>query len=265
MAEPSPPSWAQRGALFDDVARLYDATRPGHPGEMIDAVAAAAGAGAEILEIGCGTGQATVPLAERGFPVVAIDRGRAMAGLCAAKCARFPHVAVECADLETWDARGRTFDLVLAAQCFHWTDRRVALDRVASFLRPGGAVALLWGVDRSEGTEYWRATQPAYARFLPNAGNEPPGSLPELIAQRREDLERHPAFGPVEERRCTWTHPWTADLYREFLKTNSPVRALPDAEREAFLAEMHAAALACGGEVVRRFESVLFVARRTSA
>ncbi|WP_425552474.1 class I SAM-dependent methyltransferase, partial [Dactylosporangium maewongense] len=41
---------------------------------MFDDLAAAGVApGARVLEIGCGTGQATVPLAERGYRIVAVE------------------------------------------------------------------------------------------------------------------------------------------------------------------------------------------------
>ena len=53
--------------LFDGVARLYAATRPGYPPELAGFVAATAGAGpgAAVLEVGCGTGQLTERLHQR--------------------------------------------------------------------------------------------------------------------------------------------------------------------------------------------------------
>jgi len=53
---------------FGRVAKLYDRVRPSYPDAVIDAVLAFAGLrpGARILEIGAGTGKATMLLAERG-------------------------------------------------------------------------------------------------------------------------------------------------------------------------------------------------------
>ncbi len=70
----------QRRTLFDAVAGLYDPSRQGYPAELVDDVVAhaAAGPGAAVLEIGCGTGQLTRQLAGRGFELTAIDIGASM-------------------------------------------------------------------------------------------------------------------------------------------------------------------------------------------
>ena len=59
-------------STFDAVATLYDQARPGHPERLFDDLASLSGTepGAKVLEIGCGTAQATVPLARRGYHVL---------------------------------------------------------------------------------------------------------------------------------------------------------------------------------------------------
>src|ERR671933_454382 len=56
---------------FEEVPELYERARPLYPPELFDDLVAYAGleAGSRVLEIGCGTGQATLPLAERGLAV----------------------------------------------------------------------------------------------------------------------------------------------------------------------------------------------------
>ena len=68
---------------FDGDAERYDRARPGYPAATFDDLLALTGLGpgARVLEIGCGTGQATVPLAERGCQIVAVELGAgALAG-----------------------------------------------------------------------------------------------------------------------------------------------------------------------------------------
>ena len=64
-------------ATFDQAAGLYDRARPGYPPALFDDLADLTGIrpGSRALEIGPRTGQATLPLAERGGRVVAVELG----------------------------------------------------------------------------------------------------------------------------------------------------------------------------------------------
>src|SRR2546428_15528 len=80
--------WAGPGspaALFSDLAEL-----------------ACIGPGCRVLEIGCGTGQATIPLAERGCEIVCVELGPSLAAVARRKLARFGSVRVEVAAFEAW-------------------------------------------------------------------------------------------------------------------------------------------------------------------
>jgi 2-polyprenyl-3-methyl-5-hydroxy-6-metoxy-1,4-benzoquinol methylase len=73
---------APLGSIFNEVATLYDEVRPGYPTAIIDAITALAALPPEgkILEIGCGTGQITIPFALRGYTILALEPGDALAG-----------------------------------------------------------------------------------------------------------------------------------------------------------------------------------------
>lgn len=83
---------------------MYLALPAGNEPQLIhDAV----GSGASILELGCGAGRVTRPLAAMGHPMVAVDNSPAM----------LEHVTVAetvCADIVELDL-GRAFDAVVAA------------------------------------------------------------------------------------------------------------------------------------------------------
>src|SRR5256885_12225749 len=70
-------------ATFDQAAELYDRARPGYPRELFDDFAELGQLrpGDRVLEIGPGTGQATVPMAERGFHITAIELGPSLAAV----------------------------------------------------------------------------------------------------------------------------------------------------------------------------------------
>lgn len=117
-------SWTDGGAYFDSVADLYDARRPEFPPEVFAELAphTRLTASSTVLEVGAGTGQATVRLAELGVSVVALEPGAALAERAARRLAAFDNIELVQSTFEDWDPHGRRFDVVLAASCWHWLD-----------------------------------------------------------------------------------------------------------------------------------------------
>ena len=132
----------QRG-LFDDEARLYQATRPGYPPELAGFVAATAsvGAGDQVLEVGCGTGQLTQALLPFGFALTAIDLGATMIEVARERMGA-DGVSFHAVPFEELDAAPGTFALVIAGAAFHWIDPEVRFRKAARLLRPGGWLAV---------------------------------------------------------------------------------------------------------------------------
>ena len=66
-----------RRITFEEQAERFDATASGYPAEIIDNIVTLAKLppGGRILEIGCGSGQATISFAERGYAIVAVELG----------------------------------------------------------------------------------------------------------------------------------------------------------------------------------------------
>jgi SAM-dependent methyltransferase len=126
----------QRG-LFDTVARLYEATRPGYPPELAGFIAETAGAvaGSAVLEVGCGTGQLTEVLAPFGFSVTAIDVGASLTEIARERVTGVAFLAVS---FEELDAGPGSFDLIASGAAFHWVDPEVRFRKAARLLRPGG-------------------------------------------------------------------------------------------------------------------------------
>ena len=131
-------------STFEEVAELYDRARPGYPAPLFDDLAALASLpdAARILEIGCGTGQATIALAERGYQVTSLELGAQLAAIARRKLSAFPGVEVVNADFEAWQAPHADFDAVVSFTAFHWIDPALRFEKAASLLREGGALAV---------------------------------------------------------------------------------------------------------------------------
>src|ERR687889_1191732 len=89
---------------FDEAAAIYDEVRPGYPEDLFDDVVSLSKipARGRILEIGCGTGQATVPFARRGYHILCIELGENLAAVARRNLKGYPQAEVRVGAFEEW-------------------------------------------------------------------------------------------------------------------------------------------------------------------
>jgi len=226
----------RRRELFDEVAELYDRARPGYPPELVTdlAVLAGLGRGNRVLEIGPGTGQLTVPLAEAGYHIVAVELGSGLAQIARRNLARYPDVEVVEAQFEDWPLPVGAFDLVVAATAWHWLDPRVRIAKSAAALRPGGTLAIVRTHDVSSGTPgFVEAAASCYRRWVsPEATFElrDPSAIPV-----DPELDETAVFGSVTRRTYLRDVTLASGQYVDLLATYSPNRALDEGARTGLL------------------------------
>jgi ubiquinone/menaquinone biosynthesis C-methylase UbiE len=129
---------------FAKVADAYEAYRLGYTGLVWDHLAHSCGLvpGADVVDLGCGTGLSSLPLIERGANVIGIEPDAEMLARAESTLgdrARFQRGRAE--ELPLADASA---DLVVAAQAAHWFEEPHAGDEILRVLRPGGHVAFVW-------------------------------------------------------------------------------------------------------------------------
>jgi 16S rRNA A1518/A1519 N6-dimethyltransferase RsmA/KsgA/DIM1 with predicted DNA glycosylase/AP lyase activity len=89
---------------FNTAAARYHRARPGYPEELFDDLAdlARLDGHSRILEIGPGTGIATAPLARRGYSILGIELGPALASEARKNLNSYPNVTIETGSFETY-------------------------------------------------------------------------------------------------------------------------------------------------------------------
>src|SRR5215217_6191144 len=189
---------------FDRAASLYDEVRPGYPDDLFDDIVSLSGIqpGGRILEIGCGTGQATFPFARRGYRILCIELGENMAAVARRNLEGYPQTEVRTGAFEEWPLQESAFDLAISATAFHWLDPAIAYPKAAVTLRDGGSLALFWNVhvhsDASEG--FFEAAQIIYERKAPEiVGPEDYRGLPRAheVPDRTEEIQNTGFFGSI--------------------------------------------------------------------
>jgi len=224
--------------LFDATAELYERARPGYPAALFDDLVALSEAPARgrVLEIGCGTGQATLPMAERGFQIDAVELGRQMARLARHKVARYANARVHTSTFEAWPLPEEPFDLVMAATAFHWLDPDIRYVKAAAALRRLGALAVFANHHVAGGDEqFFVDVQACYERYMPGT---PPGlrmSRAGDIAPQTADIAASGLFEAAAVRRYVWERTYSTAAYLDVLGTYSGHLALPPSARESLL------------------------------
>lgn len=248
---------------FDEVAELYDAARQPYPAALVDDVASAADLTREdaVLEVGCGTGQATEAFARRGLDIVAVEPGRELASLARRRLAALPNAAVVTTRFEDWRMETGVFRLVIAAQSWHWVAPEIRFAKAADALCPGGVLAVFGHVPMPP-PAIVRAFEPIFAQLAPELWAEPAenwylqsGPLPGLFAQSGR-------FAPPTHRRYRWSVIRTPASLTDYLRTTSPYQRLAPPRREALLRALARAVEANGGQFEHHWETHLHMARR---
>jgi len=169
--------------MFDDLVRLTGLA----PGDR-------------IIEIGCGTGQATVPLAERGLAITAVELGAQLAAVARRRLTGFPSAEVVTAAFESWEPAGPPADAVVAVNSLHWIDPHLAYAKPHALIRPGGALAVAgcrWA-QPADADRFWADVQADY-RAVGYAGGPPPP--PEQVGPQHFPAEAEAFFAEVASRR----------------------------------------------------------------
>lgn len=187
-----------------------------------------------MLEIGCGTGQGTVPLAERGLEVTCIELGERLAAVASRKLATFPAVTVVNAPFETWEPDRAEFDAVAAFTAFHWIDPEVRFEKSARLLGSDGSLAVVATehVLPADGDTFFAEVQQDYVELQATddwAGGPP--QPPEAVPDLAREVAASGLFGDTIVRRYVWDVQYTADEYVAVLDTYSGHRALEPAVR----------------------------------
>jgi SAM-dependent methyltransferase len=255
--------------VFGEVAELYDSARPGYPDALVDDVISFAGAdglGLQAVEVGAGTGKATVSFAARGVEIVAIEPSPAMAAVARRNCAQFPNVRIEETSFEEWPAPAGAFGLVYSAQAWHWVSPGVRDTKAAQALAPGGALAMFWHRVRWQAGPLRDELDRIYQRLAPDLIAQRP-TFPGLTPNPRDglvtdEIRKTGLFRDETMREYTWSAAFTADSYTDLLMTQSGHRMLPEERRAGLLGGVRAIIAGHGGQIEVPHAVLLAMARR---
>jgi len=205
---------------FDLVADAYDRARPSYPADAVGRLLDGAPRGADVVELGAGTGKLTEQLLLSGCRVTATDPSTAMLTRLRS---RAPLARVVAGTAEQVPVAARSADLVVAAQAYHWFDTDRVLQEVARILRPGGRFAVVWNT-RDERIPWVKRLGRAMGSTGVGDQVDPTVAIDETGM-----------FETVERATFRFWQPLDQDSLRDLVTSRSNVALMSDLERERVL------------------------------
>jgi SAM-dependent methyltransferase len=208
---------------FNAVADVYETARPDYPSDLFDDLVELAQLtpSSRLLEVGCATGKATLPLLRRGFSVTCVELGRELAARAQNRFRGLP-AEVHVAAFESWQTKQR-FDLVFAATAWHWIDPQTRYLLAHRLLRPGGRLAF-WKAMHAfprDFDPFFTEIQQVYDELGEGLGEPWPPPPPEDMYDDRGEIEASGLFEHVETRRYLWAVSYGAEEYIALISTFS--------------------------------------------
>ncbi|GAA4155038.1 class I SAM-dependent methyltransferase [Gryllotalpicola daejeonensis] len=233
----------------------YDRARPSYPDGLIARIVAAS-PGHEVLDVGCGTGIAGRQLQAAGCEVRGVEPDARMAEFATSR-----GLPVEVARFETWDAAGRRFDTVTAAQSWHWIDPEAGAAKAADVLRPGGLLAIFGHVFEPP-IEVAEPFAAALRRVLPDSpfaampARRPLTTYEALYAKVGDSLRASGRYREPELWRFDWTCRYTRDEWLALLPTTGGLTRVPAEPLAEILNEVGAAIDGLGGAFTMEYTTL---------
>lgn len=268
MTERVQPERDRLKVTFDTIADRYHQARPDYPEELYAALIATTGITppGQLLEVGCGTGKATLPLARHGYRMTCLEPGSQLARVARANLRDFPLASVVGQSFENWHpASGTRYDLIFAATAWHWVDPAARYQRAHALLRPGGHLAI-WTTEHvfpPGGDQFFHELQEIYDEI---GSGMPPGTSYFAPGEEPDDtaaIERSGLFTVTLVRHFDWEIRYSAEQYIALLETFSSHIAMAPWQRDRLYGEIRRRlAVRPDGQVRRHWGVVLQIARR---
>ncbi len=258
---------------FNEDALNYDKFRPTYTDKLFDDVIrySSLNNSKKALEIGIGTGQATLPFLKTGCNITAIEIGDKLAQFSREKFAQFNSFKVINKDFESVQLDENAYDLIYSASAFHWIPIEIGLPKVYSLLKSKGVFAWfsVQPAPAKEHTNIHNEIQKVYSKHSKYFGAERP--LPNLQLWQKQAKEKclnrsgalkQYGFINVNDKLYYGSRTFNAEDYTTLISTYSDHIAMPEDIRIPFLNEIAGIINAYGGKFTLSDTMILCMGRK---
>ncbi|SFE61007.1 Methyltransferase domain-containing protein [Paenibacillus catalpae] len=256
----------ERKSTFNEIAQEYEKYRPPYPEQLFKDILdySDLNTNDEILEIGCGTGQATRGFVDSGYSnITAIELGGNLAELTRERFKDRPTVRIINAQFETWNHDNAQYNLAISGTAFHFIQpQELGYKKVFNLLRNQGTVAFFWTVHVPSYNEPYNEIREIYRKYAPQLDDSHNPSMEQIIKERSNLTLQDGLFKDLEVKQYTWDHLFTASEYIALLNTNSRHRLVPEDIRNELFGEIREVIERNGGNLLKPQAVVSFLAKK---
>ena len=208
------------------------------------------------LEIGPGTGQATMPILKSGCSYLAIELGENFTEVMKEKFSTYRNFSIVNADFETYPFDKDTFNLVYSAATIQWIPEEIAFPKVYEILKSNGTLAMFM-----TNTDYKASNEALYAKIREVYSQF---FKPEIPYTKSFNYNNALDYGFVDFERREYPQivEFTADEYVSFISINAPHLTLVEPDRSKFFQGIRDAILSFGDKITLCNSIVLYLTRK---
>ena len=249
---------------FNNSAIDYDNSRPFYVKELYNDIFEyiPLNAQSNVLEIGLGTGKATLPILETKCRLTGIEPGEDLVNLAKARYKNYPNFTIRTQTLQDYVCDDELFDFIYAATAFHWIPEEYGYKRVYQLLKSGGAFARFAyhaGSDKGR-RELTDEIQALYAKYMNRTGT--PKEFGEADAEKLAQIAAKYGFVQEKYKLYHTTKDFTADEYMKLLKTYPDHMRLEETGRKKLFDGIHSAIENNGGVMTVYYTMDLELAKK---
>ncbi len=245
------------GATFDTEASKYDKMRPGYADELFQAIFeyVKIGEGSRVVEVGSGSGQATLPVLKTGCELTSVEYGENFSKILIEKFGGYKGFKVITGKFEDVNLEDDAYDLVFSATAFHWVPEEIGYPKVYSALKPGGAFARFANRPRNSqnAPELALEIDALYEGYYNKAYDIKSGTKKWFTEEKAKEISQIPAkygFTDITYKLFYRERVFTADEYIQLLGTYSDHIAIEETIRNEFFSKIAAAINRHGGKII---------------
>lgn len=254
----------EMGLTFDSIADDYNRYRETYPADFITDVLSTIPKtdAATLCEIGCGSGQATIRLADLGFDITCVDPGSRLLDLARKRLEGRSNVSFIQSAFESAELPVGYFDVVFAAQSLHWVPQQFRFTRSAEILKPDGYMVAVWRWNHPLSGSLGEQLNAIFSQCVPAYKIETMDEFEQAAVDCFNELVASKKFRQCQIRRIPYGWNKDAEYYTNGISTWSQLAVLPAVERDKVCQMVRREIDVAGGQIFESGETVIIAGQK---